>query len=177
MKKILSIFLILAVASVSCNKDENKYSGTVTIDNELFGAGPYYGYGFSVPTGEKVSTLNSPLDLISLFVDFDVDFTVRKIYMSVNNYKNSFYKYGEYSNEAAASEAFNNLKTFTATQWAELADPIMPNQIWLFKTSDDKYAKIRIISTFSEKREGMPFPFAECTFEWVYQPDGTQTFQ
>jgi hypothetical protein len=177
MKSIITIFIVLIITITGCNKDENNYSGTITINNELYGTGPYYGYGFHVPTGEKVSTLNSPLDVIALFVDFDIDFKVRKIYMSVNNYNNSFSKYGTYPNETAASDAFRNLKSFDEPQWSELADPIEPNQIWLFKTSDDKYAKIRIISTYSEKREGMPFPFAECTFEWVYQPDGSRSFQ
>jgi hypothetical protein len=177
MNKILSIFIVLLITVTACKKDKNNYSGTVTINNELSGTGPYYAYGFSVPTGEKVSTLNNPLDVIALFVDFDVDFTVRKIYMSVNNFKNSFSKYGEYSSATGASDAFKNLKSFDEPQWTELADPVNPNQIWLFKSSEDKYAKIRIISTYSEKREGMPYPFAECTFEWVYQPDGTQSFQ
>lgn len=171
------IFLIVLTLFTSCNKDENKTSGTITIDNELSGAGPYYGYGFHVPTGEKVSNLNSPLDVITVLTNPIIANEEPSVSFTVNNFTNSFYKYGQYSNESTASGAFNNLKTFTAPQWIELADSIKPHQIWLFRCSDDKYAKIRIISIFTEKRTGMPFPFAECTFEWVYQPDGTQTFQ
>ena len=177
MKTLLSILVIVLIPFTGCKKEKSVTSGTISIDNELFGTGPYYGYGFHVPTGEKVSTLNNPIDVIALFVDFDVDFTVRKIYMSVNNFNNSFYKYGEYLSESAASDAFRNLQSFSVPQWNELADPIKPNQIWLFRTDDEKYAKIRIISTFTETRSTMPFPFAECTFEYKFQPDGTQTFQ
>jgi hypothetical protein len=171
------ISLIVLTLITSCNKEENKTSGTITINNELAGAGPYYGYGFHVPTGMKVSNLNSPQDVITLLTNPIIATEEPTISFTVNNFTDSFIKYGQYSNESAAASAFNNLKSFTTTQWEELADSIKPYQIWLFRCSDEKYAKIRIISTFTENRTGMPFPFAECTFEWVYQPDGTQTFQ
>lgn len=172
---ILSV--VIPILLTSCNKNEIKTSGTITIDNELLGTGPYYGYGFHVPTGEKVSNLNSPLDVITVLTNPVIANEEPTIFFTVNNYSNSFSKYGQYPGESAASDAFKNLKSFNAPQWKELADSIKPNQIWLFRCSDEKYAKLRIISTFTEKRTGMPFPFAECTFEWVYQPDGTLTFQ
>jgi hypothetical protein len=84
--------------------------------------------------------------------------------------------FGQYIDGATASQAFKNLSSFTVSEWAQLADTVKANQIWLFKTSEEKYAKLLIINTFSEKRANMPFPFAECTFEWVYQPDGSLTF-
>ena len=34
--------------------------------------------------------------------------------------------------------------------------------------------KIRIVSTVNETRESVPY--GECTFQWVYQPDGSSTF-
>ena len=40
--------------------------------------------------------------------------------------------------------------------------------------STKKYAKIRIIEVKGELREGIPH--AECTFEWVFQSDGSTTF-
>jgi hypothetical protein len=177
MKRISLVILLILIAVPGCKKkNDNKYSGTVTIDNELFGSGPYYGYGFSVPTGEKLSTLSNPLNLITLLADFDINYTITKMYFSSSNYNNSFYRFAKYNDESSAIQAFRNLTSFQNPQWTELGDSVQANQIWLYRTSDERYAKIRVISTYSETRVNMPFPYAECTFEWVFQPDGTQTF-
>jgi hypothetical protein len=179
MKRAGFVILFVLISMSACKKEDDvRYSGTMTIDNvlTLVNNSYYIGYGFSVPTGQKVSTLNNPPDVINVLEDHDVSFNVRKIFLSSNNFMDSFYKYGQYNDAAAASLAFNNLTAFTASSWTELADSILANQIWIFRTSDDKYAKIWIISTFSEKRDDMPLPYAECTFEWVFQPNGTQLF-
>jgi hypothetical protein len=177
MKRISYIILIFVIILTGCKKkDDGKYSGTVTIDNELFGNGPYYAYGFSVTTGEKISTLNNPLDLITLLSDFDVDYAFTKMYFSSSNFSNSFYLFAQFNDESAALQAFRSLTSFQEPQWTELGDSVQANQVWLYRTSDEKYAKIRVISTFNEKRINMIYPYAECTFEWVYQPDGTLTF-
>jgi len=178
MRKIYLISAFVLVTLTSCNKDDKPvYSGTMTIDNVLLGSGPYYGYGFSVPTGKKVSTLDNPLDVITVLEDHDVNYNVRKIFFSCSNFKDAFYRYGSYADTPSAEIAFDNLTAFVMPSWKELGDSIKANQIWLFRTDEDKYAKIRVISTFTEKRDEMVFPYAECTFEWVFQPDGTQTFQ
>jgi len=51
---------------------------------------------------------------------------------------------------------------------------LKPNQIWLYRSGTERYAKIRIISTKLDITKDPDY--AECTFEWVYQPDGTLTF-
>ncbi|MGD0583204.1 MAG: hypothetical protein ABR974_09700 [Bacteroidales bacterium] len=172
----LAIILLMFLVS-GCNKDKaSPNSGTITIDNALTGSGPYYAFGFSVKTGTKVSTLESPLDVITILEDNDVDMVVKKLFFSCENYNNSFSNYASYTDATTARTAFDNLKTFTDTTWTATGDSVVPNQIWLFRTSDLKYAKIRVISIFSEIRAAMPYPYAECTFEWVYQPDGTKIF-
>jgi hypothetical protein len=177
MSKIYLISFLVLVSLAGCKKEDKPvYSGTMTIDNVLLGSGPYYGYGFSVPTGKKVSTLESPLDVITVLEDHDVSYNVRKIYFSCSNFRNAFSRYGSYNDATTAEQAFGNLTAFATQNWKELGDTIKANQIWLFRSDEDKYAKIRIISTFTEKRADMVFPYAECTFEWVFQPDGTQTF-
>jgi hypothetical protein len=60
------------------------------------------------------------------------------------------------------------------TQWVVWADSLKPNQVWLYKSGNDHFSKLRIVSTVSEVRNN--WNYAECTFEWVYQPDGTLTF-
>jgi hypothetical protein len=177
MKYLALIFTAFLVFLSGCKKDDKpEYSGTITIDNILYGTGPYYAQGFSVPTGRLVSTLNNPLDVITINEDHDVNFVVRKLYFSTSSYKNSFALFGKYNSEGEAIQVFNELTSFTDQTWSELADSVEANQIWLYKTSSGNYAKIRVAGTYTEKRDNMVFPYAECTFQWVYQPDGTLTF-
>ena len=174
--KLITGFLMLALMLPACKKDKTPDSGTVTINNELTGSGPYYAFGFSVKEGTTVSTLNSPLDVITILGATDINQVVKRFLFSCENFEDSFCKYGDYGDVATAKAAFDNLKTFTPATWTATGDSVVPNQIWLFRTSDTKYAKIRVISTFSEARSGMPYPYCETKFEWVYQPDGTLIF-
>jgi hypothetical protein len=81
---------------------------------------------------------------------------------------------GDFADETTAQTAFDNLITVSTDQWVEMADPISDNQVWIFRTGTEHYAKIRIISTVNENRQGVDY--GECTFQWVYQPDGSSTF-
>jgi hypothetical protein len=175
MRKNDFILLILFFTLSCCKKDDNHVrSGTATIDNILYGTGPYYANGFSVTSGKNISTLNSPLDVITVMADYDINYNVRKIYFATNNFFNSFYRCGQYSDANAASLAFKNMTSFTDPSWKELGDSVKANQVWLYKTNSAGFAKLSVISTIAEKRDNKPF--AGCTFEWVYQPDGSLTF-
>jgi len=174
MKRIYLAIVILSLFLPGCKKDNNpKLSGTITIDNIFYGSGPYYAFGFSVTTGRKVSTLNDPLDVISIMADADINNNVRKIYFATFSLNDSFYRFGQYADSATAILAFKSLTSFPDPPWIQTGDSVRANQIWLFRTSKDKYAKIRVMKTVAEKRNK---PYAECTFEWVYQPGGSQTF-
>jgi hypothetical protein len=93
-----------------------------------------------------------------------------------DNYKDSFYLAGEYNDASSAQNAFNSLTsaTISETDWVGMASPIKENQIWIYRSGTIHYAKIRIITLFAEIRSGNPY--AECKFQWVYQPDGSLTF-
>jgi hypothetical protein len=172
-KPILIIFLLLILLS-SCNKTDNtpSNSGTVTIDNKTYMSTTYYVYGFLFSKADKVSTLDVPGPDITVYVN--ADNTPYFLYLQANNLNPSFYKLGSYPDAQSASEAFDNLKTVGNYQWTELADSISANQVWVYRSGTQCYAKIRIISTVNEIREAIPY--GECTFEWVYQPDGSTTF-
>ena len=90
------------------------------------------------------------------------------------NLKPSYYKVGDFPDEASARSAFDNLNTFDVSQWLDMADPVLPNQVWIYRSGTEHYAKIRIISTINETRQTVAY--GECTFQWVYQPDGSLTF-
>ena len=170
-KWLLLILLLVVFLESSCKKDDTPdTSGIVTIDNtSTLGPVTYYVYGFLFAEAKKVTTLDTPPP------DITVESNGTNLYLDtkVNSY---FYKSGEYNDAATAATAFDNLKSATVLQsdWAGLADPIRENQIWIFKSSTDHYAKFRIISTKTAPGQGRPY--AECTFEWEYQPDGTLSF-
>jgi hypothetical protein len=172
MKNCILIVLLLVLFQSSCRKNNDAdVSGTVTINNNLTfdqQRQTYISYGFLFSKAKQVSILDTPPPDIMTFSDGT------NISFEANNLKNSFFKYGEYASEASARDAFNNLTSANISQWEGSATPLQPNQIWIYRSGTEHYAKIRIISTFSETRG--TFEYAECRFEWVYQPDGSLTF-
>lgn len=174
MKKRLSIIsAILLVLLFSCTKTEKeRTSGIDTIDNITYQSTTYYYYGFSFSQAKLISTYPDPKPDIIVYVN--IDNLEPRLTLQAYNLKPSFYKIGDFNDEDAARSAFDNLKTVSVTQWQEMADPIADNQVWIYRTGTEKYVKIRIISTVNEERQGIAY--GECTFQWVFQPDGTLTF-
>ena len=171
MKRIIPILILFLLFQVSCKKEKTPdTSGTVTIDNTRSLSTTYYVYGFLFSEAKKVSTLENPPP------DITVDTDGNNVLFQANNLKNSFYLFGEFNNASAAKTAFDNLITATVQEgdWEGLAYPVSENQIWIYRSGKEHYAKLRIISVIAEERSGQNY--AECTFEWVYQPDGTLTF-
>jgi len=159
---------------LSCKKDDfPTASGTIKINNhgdynkEIQ---TYFVYGFLFSKAKLVSTLDTPPPDITI----DNDGTLSNLILQANNYKNSFYKVGEFTDAISAEQAFKNLTSLTVPQWVVWADSIEPNQIWLYRSGTDHYTKIRIVNTVS--KDSIPKGYAECTFQWVYQPDGSLTF-
>jgi hypothetical protein len=175
MKKLSIILLVILAVISGCTKTEpTPTSGINTIDNITYfsSSSGYFNYGFSFSTAKLVSTFNGQGYDISIYVNIDTD--PHRLTLQANNYKPSFFKVGDFADENAAKSAFDNLKTVSVSQWEDMADPIEVNQVWIYRTGTDCYAKIRIISTVNETRQGIAF--GECSFQWVYQPDGTSTF-
>jgi len=173
MKK--EIFIILTIFSVlsGCTKKETtRTSGTDSIDNIVYFSTTYYSYGFSFSGAKLVSTNLNPGPDITIIVNNDNG--TPRLTLLANNLKPSFFKAGDFADEASAKTAFDNLKTVSVTQWLDLGDPINPNQVWIYRSGSDTYTKFRIVSTINETRQSVPY--GECTFQWVYQPDGTTTF-
>ncbi len=166
---LLIVMLVLSILT-SCKKDDLvDTSGTTKINNDLTldpNLQTYINYGFKFSEAKLVPNPNPD-------VTVDNDGTLDNLILQ-GKVNTRFFKAGEYSTEALAKQGFSNLKSITITQWEEWAFSVKPNQVWIVSTSDEFYAKIRIISTISETRGTRDY--AECTFEWVYQPDGTLTF-
>ena len=176
---MMRIQLILAalffVAISGCKKESSRLtSGTATIESTLHGAGPYFAYGFSFSQPGLVKTTDSPGPDITLLTSKNLDGSIKEISLETDNYNSSFSLKGEYSSEATAITAFKELLEVGNPQWTASAIPLRKNQVWLFRTAEGKYVKIRVISTVEEMIQIVPY--GSCTFEWVYQPDGSATF-
>ncbi|HLN55676.1 MAG TPA: hypothetical protein VK207_06775 [Bacteroidales bacterium] len=176
MKQLIYIAAIVVIALSGCKKDEEKapVSGTHTINNLRYQEKSTYAlHGFTFSTGQEVSTESTPGP------DIIIDtLNGTTLIFQANNLLPSFSKAGEYPNETAAKEAFNNLKSVTASQWIDFSSAVLPNQIWIYRSGAKNYTKIRTISTLIEKRQnlGKTINYGECTFEWVHQPDGSLIF-
>jgi hypothetical protein len=173
MKRILFILLaILSVLSGCTKKEPTRSSGIDTIDNITYFSTTYYQYGFSFSSASLVSTNLNPGPDITIYVN--IDNATPRLTLQSNNLKPSFYKVGDFLDETAAQSAFDNLKTVSVSQWQDMADPIIANQVWIYRSGTEHYSKIRIVSTVNETRQSVAY--GECSFKWVYQPDGSLTF-
>jgi hypothetical protein len=173
MKRVLFSVLAIILGLSGCTKKEDtRTSGTDTIDNITYFGTTYYTYGFTFSKAKLISTIENPGPDIALYVNLDNATPV--LTLQANNLKPSFYKVGDFSDATAAQAAFDNLKTVTVSQWTEMADPVTPNQVWIYRSGTTTYTKFRIVSTVSELRSGTNY--GECTFQWLYQSDGTLTF-
>ena len=174
MKKMVFIFLSLFSILTGCTKKEpTRTSGIDTIDNTTHFATTYFQYGFSFAGANLVATYPGPGPDITLVVNFN-DAGTPRLTLQSENMLASFYKAGEFADETAAKSAFDNLKTVSISQWLDTADPVMPNQVWIYRSGTEHYTKFRIISSINETRQTVPY--GEITFQWVYQPDGSSTF-
>ena len=173
MKKLVLILIVIISVLSGCTKKETtRTSGIDTIDNITYFSTTYYNYGFSFSGAKLVSTINAQGYDISLYVNTDTPPPI--LTLQNNNFKPSFFKVGDYADETTAQSVFDNIKTVSVTQWQDIADTINANQVWIYKSGNNNYTKIRIVSTINETRQSVDY--GECTFQWVYQPDGSSTF-
>ena len=174
MKRSIIILSALLLVLSGCTKKEPvRTSGTDTIDNITYFSVTYYNYGFSFSKAKLVSTNVNPGPDITLFVTQDNSGNPI-LTLQADNLNPSFYKVGDYADEASAKTAFDNLKTVSVSQWQDMANPVTNNQIWIYRSGTNNYTKFRIVSTVNETRQSVPY--GECSFQWEYQPDGTTTF-
>lgn len=175
MKHWLIPALTVMLLFTGCGGDEQKNSGTITLTSELYEADSYYyALGLSFDEAGAVPTLPD---------QYRADITVQAgpvtsggpvvPFMSANTLNPPFALVGEYASEGEARNAFDGLKSIGTVSWIDLAAPLKANQVWVVRTRDNKYARLRIISVSITTT---PALLATCRFEWGYQPDGTATF-
>jgi hypothetical protein len=174
----LSFIPALAVMLVfsGCGGEEQRTSGTITLTNELYDGGSYYyALGLSFDEAKEVPTLPDAYRAdIKLIAGAVTDGGPVVVFLSANTLNPPFALTGTYASGSAAKSAFTALTSVGSQTWADLAAPLEANQVWVMKTRDATYAKLRIISVTLNSTVNPPA--ASCSLEWAWQPDGSATF-
>lgn len=180
MRMWLIPVLVLTLLAAGCKRDDQQFSGTITLTNELYGGDPYYyALGLSFDEAKAVPTLpDQERADITLMAGMIPGGTTVEPFLSANTLEPAFALMGEYATESEAVTAFRALKDASslssAFSFLDLAAPLKKNQVWVVRTRDHTFAKIRIIDVVLDTA---PNPdFASCRLEWVWQPDGSATF-
>ncbi len=180
MEKSVCIFYLLSLLVMtgvlaSCDKEpENINAGQFTIDNTLYGNGPYYAIGYSFEQGRELQTNEAPGPDITVHAKTDAQGTVSGAYLDTPNLTASFALAGDFNSVTDAKSFFDDLLTLGNYSWMLFADGISENQVYVFETRKENYVKFRIIDlVLDDNGDG---PYAEVTIEWRIQPDGSTTF-
>ena len=128
----------------------------------------------SFKTGRVISTLSNPEPDLTVEAGLLPGNAGIEAFLSGNTLEPPFSLYGTYGTESEAKTAFKALVSFGSVTYKDFGNPLAPNQIWIMRTRDERYAKIRIISVSLDT--GQEPDFASCKFEWIYQADGSKTF-
>ena len=180
MKKeiiITGLVLILGFAGCKKNDDSVKNSGEATINSELILEGDTYTFnGFSFKLGKVISynpqTSKTAPDLILRKDDSGPEIIAYLEIWNNSPQKQLFGFLGGFNDLSSAEDSFNNYKQVSdSLSFHVWAKPILENQVWIIKTLDDHYAKILTLNVKTPVDS-----FAETTFKWVYQPDGSNEF-
>ena len=179
MGRISLILLAASLALASCRRQDDTNRGVAVIDNRLYESGQaYYAMGFHFSTASLKRTDGTPFPDITLIAETGAGGAVTSVVFNGPPALKSFpfTLFGTYQSKSAATGAFDNLKSFDASDytWSELGRQVAENQVWLYRTTDSRFAKLEILEVVIGELDGLPY--AECRFRWVYQPDGTATF-
>jgi hypothetical protein len=177
MMKLRLIPVLAAMLLFSgCDGDDQKTSGTIILTNELYDGGSYYyALGLSFDEAKEVPTLPDVYRAdITLMAGAVTSGGPVIPFLSSNTLDPPFALVSNHVTAAESINAFKALKSVGYYTWIDLAAPISTNQIWVVKTRDAKYAKLRIASLTLDT--SVSPAVATCTLEWVWQPDGSATF-
>ena len=180
MNRILSISVLLLFAFSGCEKEENPdTSGEATLTSDRFLEGSTYSiYGFSFEQGEVIKYNPAGEGIIPDFFIMPVTGTGGQptgALLDSPNQNKSFSLTAEFSDSSLALQYFSDYKNIIDSNYVSLANPLEKNQVWTFRTAANKFGKILIkdVKAFVKDTEN----YAETTFLWEFQPDGTPEFK
>lgn len=177
MRKLLVLFLIISVSACQ-KKNRVPTSGEATINSDRILSGSAYSIqGFSFATGSVILyNPGSPTNIPDLFVlpIADTQGNATGAYFDSPNQYESFSLVNTLENADEALQFFNSYLTVDVSDYTSLANPLLINQVWVFKTNSGNFAKLLILRILNQVKDATPY--AEVRFKWVYQPDGSTKF-
>jgi hypothetical protein len=142
--------------------------------------------GFSFALGSVIPYSIPGSDSSKIIVDMQIQairngITILGVYLtSPDTFITTFSLIREFNQLDSAEMYFNNLKEVPDSNYLLSADQVKINQIWAIKTSENKYAKILILDTEAYVDTIHPVGFlsffAQTTFKWKFQQNGTRIF-
>ena len=179
MNKILFFSALLLFAFSGCEKEEDPdTSGEATLTSDRFLEGSTYSiYGFSFEQGKVIKYNPAGEGIIPDFFIMPVTeaggLVTGALFDSPNQNK-SFSLTAEFNDSSLALQYFNSYKNIIDSNYVSLANPLEKNQVWAFRTAANKFGKILIkdVKAFVKDTEN----YAETTFLWEFQPDGSLEF-
>lgn len=178
MKKILIITLSLFVIA-ACSKDEEsaKTNGEVVLSSQIMGdATNYYVEGFSFENAKKVNYNLTSATIPDLVLENSLDISgdVTGANLASPQNETAFFKAGEFATLQEAEIFFNNLAEAGTNVYAPTANNIAANQVYIFQSRSNKFAKI-LIKEY-KLVPGVMNDHVQATIDWVYQPNGEKLF-
>ncbi len=185
MKKIVWFWIGCFILVTGCDEDgSTPTTGEVTITSERILEGQTYTInGFLFSEGKVInynletSTKKPDLVVLAGVDDINPEVIVAILDIPGNVQQNQLMALaGEFDDLNSAEDFFTNYKqisdTLTYSYWA---NPTLENQVWVIKTIEGKYGKIVVKNVDSYLQQTTRY--AEVTFKWAYQPNGSTLFE
>jgi hypothetical protein len=176
---------MLGLCTSSCHNNSigpNSFlpSGRITLSSNR----PYEFAGFSFSKGGVISAdyFHNKLPDFMLSVETDSNGNIVSgglIDPNPSKPRNIFRLTAQSSDTTSARRAFDSLAVAPESNYTYLARELKANQVWVVKSQDNKYGKLLILNVtgvWDSSYRGALNINAETTFDWVYQPDGSNRF-
>jgi len=180
MKRVFLFSALLLFAFSGCEKEkipDNSGEATLTSDRFLEGS-TYSIWGFSFDQREVIKYNPAGEGIIPDFFILPITGTGGQptgALLDSPNQNKSFSLTAEFNDSSLALQYFNDYKNIIDSNYVSLANPLEKNQVWTFRTTANKFGKILIIEVKAYVKDSENY--AETTFLWEYQPDGSMDFK
>ena len=168
--------LILFLIIISCDNEEieiSTTSGNAHLTSKLED-GKVSGFSFE-QNGVIILTESNKVDFMVLTLTNESGTPIGS-FLSSPNLDTEFasLKPGE---ESIDSDVFESLVTIpdSVSNWSN-STAIKAGEIWFVRTRQDKFGKLLFHEVIEITDRGGTGVFSSATFEWVFQPNGTQNF-
>ncbi|MFZ5941446.1 MAG: hypothetical protein ACOYXB_12815 [Bacteroidota bacterium] len=168
---LISLFLLFLLPGCPSGPDQT-HSGEIILSSELFGTLTWYVQGYRFETEEYVNypgTSDVP-DLLLENLRRPNGDIVATGFSSPGNL-HAFLLKGTYASPSEAGSAYDALLAAdTLSSYSDISDTLRVNQLWLFRSSEGRYAKI-LVEDITPAIGLSGTPHYEVLIRYRYQPD------